>query len=146
MIDPVALLRELVAIDSTSAKSNLPMLDALERHARAVGLVTRRQIWTDDNGVPKGNLIAHRESEQGGLALVGHSDCVPFDPAWQGALRPAVEDGKLSGRGAADTKAFLAAMLAAASRTKSSAAWARAGSSPRARCGRVSPSSASPPG
>jgi acetylornithine deacetylase len=120
MIDPVAVLRELVAIDSTSAKSNLPMLDALERHARALGLDTRRQTWTDDNGVAKGNLIAHRGGEQGGLALVGHSDCVPFDPAWEGALRPALQDGRLSGRGAADTKAFLAAMLAAASRTKAS--------------------------
>jgi acetylornithine deacetylase len=118
MIDPVAVLRELVALDSTSARSNLPMLDALERHARALGLATRRQLWSDESGVAKGNLIAHRGGEQGGLALVGHTDCVPFDPAWDGALRPALEEGKLFGRGAADTKSFLAGMLAAASRTQ----------------------------
>jgi acetylornithine deacetylase len=118
MIDPVALLRELVAIDSTSAKSNLPIVDALERHARALGFSTRRQTWTDAAGVQKANLIAHRGGEQGGLALVGHTDCVPFDPAWAGALQPVLEDGKIYGRGAADTKAFLAAMLAAASRAQ----------------------------
>jgi acetylornithine deacetylase len=117
-MDPVAVLRELVAIDSTSVRSNLPILDLLERHARALGLGTRRQAWTDAAGVPKANLIAQRGGEQGGLALVGHTDCVPFDPAWPGALQPALEGDKLYGRGAADTKAFLAAMLAAASQTK----------------------------
>ncbi len=118
MIDPIAVLRELVAIDSTSARSNLPMLDALERHARSLGLSTRRQSWIDAAGVEKGNLIAQRGGERGGLALVGHTDCVPFDPDWAGALRPALEDGKVYGRGSADTKATLAAMLAAAARTQ----------------------------
>jgi acetylornithine deacetylase len=118
MIEPVALLEELVAVDSTSARSNLPILDVLERHARALGLTTRRQLWRDASGVEKGNLIAHRGGEKGGLSLVGHTDCVPFEAGWSGALRPAREDGKLVGRGAADTKAFLAAMLTAASRTQ----------------------------
>jgi acetylornithine deacetylase len=118
MIDPAAVLRELVAIDSTSAKSNLPVLDVLERHVSGLGFATRRQAWTDPAGVRKANLIAQRGGEQGGLALVGHTDCVPFDPDWAGALRPSLEDGKLYGRGAADTKAFLAAMLSAASRTQ----------------------------
>jgi len=118
MIDPIAILRELVAIDSTSARSNLPMLDVLERHSRSLGFSTRRQTWIDAAGVEKGNLIAQRGGEQGGLALVGHTDCVPYDPAWAGALRPALEDGKLYGRGSADTKATLAAMLAAGARTQ----------------------------
>ena len=118
MIDPVSLLRELIAVDSTSARSNFPLLDVLERQVRALGLATRRQIWTDASGVQKANLIAQRGGEKGGLALVGHTDCVPFDVAWAGALEPAVEDGKVSGRGAADTKAFLAAAITAASRTQ----------------------------
>ena len=118
MIDAVALLQEMVAVDSTSARSNLPMLDLVERHARALGLSTRRQVWTDAAGVQKGNLVAHRGGEQGGLALVGHTDCVPYDVGWQEALRPTIADGKVMGRGAADTKAFLAAMLTAASRTQ----------------------------
>ena len=65
MTDPVAILRELVAIDSTSAKSNLPILDVLERHARALRFSRRRQTWTDAAGVRKGNLIAHRGAEKG---------------------------------------------------------------------------------
>jgi acetylornithine deacetylase len=108
----VEVLRELIAIDSTSARSNLPMLDALERHARALGFITRRQPYGE-----KANLICSRGGEKGGLALVGHTDCVPFDAAWSGALRPEERDGKLYGRGSADTKAFLAASLTAASRT-----------------------------
>ena len=118
MIDPVALLRELIAVDSTSARSNLPLLDVLERQVRALGLATRRQVWTDASGVQKANLIAQRGGEEGGLALVGHTDCVPFDAAWAGALKPAVDGGKVFGRGAADTKAFLAAAITAASRTQ----------------------------
>jgi acetylornithine deacetylase len=117
MIDPVAVLRELVAVDSTSARSNLPILDVLQRHARALGLQARRLEWTDDAGVLKANLIASRGGEKGGLALVGHTDCVPFDAAWEGALRPSLEGDNLQGRGSADTKAYLAAMLAAAART-----------------------------
>ncbi|HEY5676401.1 MAG TPA: acetylornithine deacetylase [Myxococcales bacterium] len=117
MIDPEAVLRELVAVDSTSARSNLPLLDVLERRCVGLGLSTRRLAWTDDTGVRKANLIASRGGGKGGLALVGHTDCVPFDAAWDGALRPSLEGGKLVGRGAADTKAYLAAMLAAAERS-----------------------------
>ena len=116
-MDAVTVLRELIAVDSTSARSNLAVLDILERHAHALGFSTRRLAWNDAAGVAKANLISHRGSEQGGLALVGHTDCVPFDASWSGALRPIEEAGKLYGRGSADTKCFLAAMLAAASRT-----------------------------
>lgn len=118
MIDAAQVLRELIEIDSTSARSNAPILEVLEKHCRALGLSTRRISWTDAAGVLKANLIASRGGETSGLALVGHTDCVPFDAAWQGALRATEEGGKLCGRGAADTKAFLAASLAAASRTK----------------------------
>ena len=115
-LDAVAVLRELIAVDSTSSRSNLPLLDVLERHARAIGFSARRISWTDASGVPKANLICSRGGERGGLALVGHTDCVPFDASWAGALRAELSDGNLCGRGSADTKSFLAAVLAAASR------------------------------
>jgi acetylornithine deacetylase len=48
---------------------------------------------------------------------VGHTDCVPFDPGWKGALTLEERDGKLVGRGACDTKAFIACAVTAAERT-----------------------------
>jgi len=47
------------------------------------------------------------------LALVGHTDTVPYDPAWSEALKLTESDEKLYGRGACDTKAFIAATLTA---------------------------------
>ena len=117
-MDLVPLLRSLIAIDSTSARSNLPVLDRLEEVARDLGFETRRVTWVDEGGVDKGNLVCRRGPDHpGGLALVGHTDCVPFDPAWTEALAGAERDGKIFGRGAADTKGFLSAALVAASRT-----------------------------
>src|SRR5512141_2683577 len=114
----VPLLRSLVAIDSTSTRSNLPVLDRLEAEARALGFDVRRTTWVDEAGVDKGNLVCRRGPDtRGGLALVGHTDCVPFDPEWKEALAGAERDGLVFGRGAADTKGFLAAALVAASRT-----------------------------
>jgi acetylornithine deacetylase len=47
------------------------------------------------------------------LALVCHTDTVPYDAAWAEAVRPAIRGGKLYGRGSADVKGFLACVLAA---------------------------------
>lgn len=118
-MDLLPLLQALVAIDSTSSRPNRPALDLLEAEARARGFETRRMIWTDAAGVEKGNLVCRRGPDApGGLALVGHTDCVPFDPEWKEALRGEVKDGRLVGRGAADTKGFLAAALTAAGRAR----------------------------
>jgi acetylornithine deacetylase len=120
-MDLVPFLRSLIAVDSTSTLSNLPVLDRLEEAARALGFDTRRATWVDEAGIEKGNLVCRRGPDApGGLALVGHTDCVPFDPAWAEALAGAERDGKIFGRGAADTKGFLAAALDAAARTRPS--------------------------
>jgi acetylornithine deacetylase len=114
-MDLVPLLQALVAIDSTSSRSNLPVLDFLEVEARAIGFETRRMVWRDATGFEKGNLVCRRGPEgPGGLALVGHTDCVPFDADWREALSGAMRDGRVYGRGACDTKGSVAAMLDAA--------------------------------
>jgi acetylornithine deacetylase len=111
----VPLLQRLIAVDSTSARSNLPVLDLLEEVVRPLGFETRRQRWRDEQGVEKGNLVCRRGPElPGGLALLGHTDCVPFDPGWTEALAGAVREGKVFGRGACDTKGFIACAVAAA--------------------------------
>ncbi len=107
-------LTELVAIDSVSARSNSEIISYLEERCAAVGLSVAKSNHVDDNGVAKINLVARSSSQpEIELALVGHTDTVPYDPNWTEALKLTERDGKLFGRGACDTKAFIAAALAA---------------------------------
>jgi acetylornithine deacetylase len=116
-MDIVPLLQRLVAIDSTSSRSNVPVVDVLEELVRPLGFETRRLDWVDPSGVPKTNLLARRGPDApGGLALVGHTDCVPFDAEWKEALQGTLRDGRVYGRGAADTKGFVACAVAVAAR------------------------------
>jgi acetylornithine deacetylase len=108
-------LAELVAINSVSANSNLEIIEYLERRCNAMNLSTRRWSYFDENGVEKINLIASTgPTDVVELALIGHTDTVPFDPNWQEATTLTERDGKLYGRGSCDTKGFIAAALTAA--------------------------------
>jgi acetylornithine deacetylase len=108
-------LAELVAIDSTSARSNAEIVSVVARRVEALGMRVRLFPYADERGVEKVQLVAYapRETEDVELVLVGHTDAVPFDPAWEGALRLEEREGKLYGRGACDTKGFIAAALTA---------------------------------
>jgi len=107
-------LAELVAIDSVSSRSNAEIISYLGARCEAAGFAVDQFTHTDETGVEKINLVAlttvHSEIE---LALVGHTDTVPYDPAWAEALQLTAKGGKLFGRGACDTKAFIAAALTA---------------------------------
>jgi acetylornithine deacetylase len=107
-------LAELVRIDSVSAQSNEPIVEYLERRCAALNLVTKRFPYLDDFGVEKFNLIAlSNATAEVELALVGHTDTVPYDPNWTDATNLTERDGKLYGRGSCDTKGFIAAALTA---------------------------------
>lgn len=107
-------LAELVRIDSVSSRSNVEIVEWLERRCEALGLVTRRFPYFDEQGIEKINLIAlSRPTDEVELALVGHTDTVPYDPNWTEATNLTERDGKLYGRGSCDTKGFIAAALAA---------------------------------
>jgi acetylornithine deacetylase len=113
------ILARLVAIDSTSARSNVEIISLLAARCEALGLRVRQFPYSDERGVEKVNLVAcagwnEAEANEVELALVGHTDVVPFDPDWSEALKLTERDGRLYGRGACDTKAFIAAALAAA--------------------------------
>ena len=107
-------LSDLVAIDSVSSRSNAEIVSYLEGRCRAVNLAVERFPHVDENGVEKINLVARTRDSNGlELALVGHTDTVPYDAAWAEALKLTEKDGNLFGRGACDTKAFIAAALTA---------------------------------
>ncbi len=112
------LLKELVAIDSTSARSNRPMVEALEARLNHSGARTQRQSYVDAAGVEKINLVAHFGVGTAELALVGHTDCVPYDSAWNEALTLTEREGNLYGRGSCDTKGFIAAAVVAIDNVK----------------------------
>jgi acetylornithine deacetylase len=112
------LLLDLVAIPSVSAMTNQPVLDyvagCLDRHIWSVQF----HRYTDATGIPKANLAAFTRTasdRRAELAFVCHSDTVPFDPAWEHAVRPVFRDGRIYGRGSCDVKGFLACVLAAVS-------------------------------
>ncbi|HEX7334994.1 MAG TPA: acetylornithine deacetylase [Pyrinomonadaceae bacterium] len=108
------ILADLVSIDSVSSRSNDEIVEYLERRCAAVGLVTKRFPYLDEHGIEKINLIAlSKETEEVELALVGHTDTVPYDPNWSEATNLTERDGKLYGRGSCDTKGFIAAALTA---------------------------------
>jgi len=109
-------LAELVSIDSVSSHSNAEIISYLAARCEAAGFSITRFPHTDENGVEKINLVAMgpaKASTTVRLVLVGHTDTVPYDPTWTEALRLTEKDGKLFGRGACDTKAFIAAALTA---------------------------------
>ena len=120
-MNPKQTLSDLVAINSVSAVTNAPIIDHLERICGALGFNTRRFSYLDDNGLDKINLIAITGTEwsevtEVELALVGHTDTVPFDPHWDEALSLTERDDRLYARGSCDTKGFIAAALSAVER------------------------------
>lgn len=114
-------LSQLVHIDSVSVRPNAEIISYLTNRCETMGLRVQQFPYRDDAGVEKLNLIAHTDSSATQLsavadvelALVGHTDTVPYDPAWQDATNLVEKDGKLYGRGSCDTKGFIAAALTA---------------------------------
>lgn len=108
---PATFLKELVAIDSVSSRSNLPIAHYVQARLEQLGF----EVTLRPHEEGKVNLLARAGPRRdGGLALVAHLDTVPFDPAWDEALSLTARDGKLFGRGSVDTKAGTACALWAA--------------------------------
>jgi acetylornithine deacetylase len=107
------LLARLVAFDTTSHKSNLPLVAFVEDYLLQHGIVSHRVPSGDGE---KASLFATiGPGHTGGIALSGHTDVVPVDgQTWDSdpfTLREA--EGRLYGRGSSDMKGFLACVLAA---------------------------------
>jgi len=103
----------LVAIPSESRLSNRPVLALAEGILQRAGWQVRHQIWQDNTGQEKANLLACTDgSFSAELAFAAHADTVPAAPGWEDALVLRNEGDRLHGLGACDMKGFLAAMLA----------------------------------
>jgi acetylornithine deacetylase len=111
-------LAQLVSIDSVSSRSNAEIIRLLSSRCEAMGLKQKRFPYADESGVEKINMVAlagadFSDATSVELALVGHTDTVPYDPNWTEATTLIERDGKLFARGACDTKGFIAAALTA---------------------------------
>jgi acetylornithine deacetylase len=107
------LLKALVAFDTTSAKSNLKLIEYVRTYLESHG-VASTLIPSEDGA--KASLFATIGPADGksGIGLSGHSDCVPVEgQTWASdPFTLTARDGKLYGRGACDMKGFLACVLA----------------------------------
>lgn len=114
MDDVLDLLARLVAIDTTSRTSNLPLLDLVETSVDGLANATFR---VPDATGEKANLVARFGPDApGGVVLSAHTDCVPVDGQDWTADPFALtrRDDRVVGRGAVDMKGFIACCLAAA--------------------------------
>ncbi|MGE0641801.1 MAG: acetylornithine deacetylase [Thermoanaerobaculia bacterium] len=116
------LFERLVRIDSSSERSNLPVVDLLEEALDRPG-ISRRRFVSDDGG--KANLFARLGPEPDGsgegLVLCGHTDCVPArESDWTSEPFALTDRGdRWVGRGSADMKGFLALAATLAAGTDS---------------------------
>jgi acetylornithine deacetylase len=106
MIDPIALTRDLVKLETPTGAEG-PAVDYLDGALRRLGYQVTRQPVTPG----RDNLYAWREAPE--VVFSTHLDCVP-------PYLPFSEDETyLHGRGSCDAKGLAAAMLAAAERLAS---------------------------
>ena len=103
------ILRELVAVPSVSALSNLPLLDTVTSLIERHGWETRRFPFLAGDRVEKANLLAVPRQFVSSLPdldllFVCHTDTVPYRHDWPSATRLEERDGFLHGCGACDVK------------------------------------------
>ncbi len=113
MSEPIEITKKLVSFDTTSHRSNLALLDYVEGYLDSYGVAATR-VFNEEGD--KANLWATMgpENESGGLVLAGHTDVVPVEGQnWSSdPFSPIEKDGRLFGRGTADMKGFIGAVLA----------------------------------
>jgi acetylornithine deacetylase len=116
-LSPASLLDKLIRIPSVSTLTNRPVIEFVEKRLRASGWNCLELPYHDTNAVEKVNLLATPPWQRPNdftvdLALVCHTDTVPYNPGWTCAIDPQVIDGAMHGCGACDVKGFLACLLA----------------------------------
>jgi acetylornithine deacetylase len=116
-MDPIPLLRELVAVNSVNpglvpgAPGEAEIATVLTRALRRAGL----DVTVQDAAPGRPNVVGVLEGAAAGPAIVlcGHTDTVGVE-GMADPFVPREQDGRLYGRGAQDMKSGVAAMIAAA--------------------------------
>ncbi|MEM7654404.1 MAG: acetylornithine deacetylase, partial [Pseudomonadota bacterium] len=117
------MLGSLVAFDTTSAYSNLSLIEFVGEYLSKLGIEYHLTQNAEQN---KANLFATIPStsaagngkgeREGGIVLSGHTDVVPVagQPWETDPFKMTAKDDRLYGRGTSDMKGFLACILALA--------------------------------
>ena len=107
------LLERLVAFDTESSRSNLPLIDFVADYLASWGVEAHR--LPNAEGDKAALLATIGPRDRSGIVLSGHTDCVPVaGQTWTvDPFRLRVENGRAYGRGSVDMKGFDAIVLAA---------------------------------
>ncbi|MEM1658899.1 MAG: ArgE/DapE family deacylase [Candidatus Jordarchaeales archaeon] len=122
--EAVRLLRELVKIDTVvpPGRGYGEMVDFLDPVFSELGFRTKRVVVPEEKVKlipyplegPRVNLVARREADKPPLTIYAHMDVVPVEEKWSvPPFEGVVKDGRIYGRGVADMKGFIAAVVTA---------------------------------
>jgi succinyl-diaminopimelate desuccinylase len=112
-IDPVELAQALIACPSVTPASGR-VFDILEEALLPLGFDIHRFTLGEAPDGPTENMVAIRGSSGRHFGFAGHLDVVPPGNGWEvDPFSARIDDGVLTGRGAADMKSAIAAFVAA---------------------------------
>ncbi len=116
--DPLDLSKALIAAPSVTPV-DAGALDVLIDYLTPLGFTCHDLTFDDPAGEPTRNVYARLGTEGRNFCWAGHTDVVPpgdVDDWHSDPFVPEIRDGNLYGRGAADMKCAVAAMMAATAR------------------------------
>lgn len=114
MTDVIDLSEALIRCPSVTPTEG-GALDLLQARLEALGFTCHRLPFSQDGTPDVDNLYARLGTEGPNFCFAGHTDVVPPGDAagWASdPFKPEIRDGRLYGRGAADMKCAIAAMVA----------------------------------
>jgi acetylornithine deacetylase len=106
------LLADLVAFETVSDRTNLPLIAYIENYLASFGITGQRIV--DDSGQKASLWVTIGPADRPGIVLSGHTDVVPVaGQNWSSNPFQMIErEGRLYGRGTTDMKGFVAVCLA----------------------------------
>ncbi len=104
----VDLLKKLVSVDTSGGRNREKAVEIIVKASRERGL--EAEVVVDKKGIP--NVLVYGRGSGKRVLFVTHYDVVPPGEGWtKDPFNPVLVDGKLYGRGAADDKGAIVAVL-----------------------------------